>query len=96
MPDISMCQGYDCPVKEACYRYLAIPNSNWQTWFAEDPRDEEHTPCDTTVKVCTHWMPYCPDCKKQVGVYLKFGGQICKNCRKVLRLPQYIPRSVYE
>ncbi len=26
MPDITMCLGNGCPMKEQCYRYRAIPN----------------------------------------------------------------------
>jgi hypothetical protein len=26
MPDIAMCKGEDCPKKQTCYRYRAIPN----------------------------------------------------------------------
>ena len=32
MPDISMCNGQDCPIKEYCYRYTAEPSEFWQTW----------------------------------------------------------------
>ncbi len=34
MPDISMCNGYGntCPLKETCYRYMAIPNSFRQSY----------------------------------------------------------------
>ena len=36
MPDISMCWGNDCPLKEECYRYLAKP-CMLQSYFAEPP-----------------------------------------------------------
>ena len=36
MPDISMCIGGDCPRKNDCYRYRAIPNS-YQTYFVNPP-----------------------------------------------------------
>ncbi len=35
-PDITMCKGTNCPVKESCYRYTAKP-SNYQSWFMETP-----------------------------------------------------------
>lgn len=40
MPDISMCMGDDCPKKEGCYRYRAIP---WfrQSYFSVPPYDGE-------------------------------------------------------
>ena len=31
MPDIAMCTTTDCPQKEKCYRYTAIP-SYWQSY----------------------------------------------------------------
>lgn len=35
MPDISMCEGKDCPKKEKCYRFRAIP-SEFQYWILPD------------------------------------------------------------
>jgi hypothetical protein len=40
MPDIAMCNGDDCPVKENCWRYLAPPD-RFQSYFAAPPRNEE-------------------------------------------------------
>ena len=34
MPDITMCTGDDCPMKNTCYRYLATPSEYWQSYFA--------------------------------------------------------------
>lgn len=31
MPDITMCTG-NCPVKENCYRYMAVPNRYGQSY----------------------------------------------------------------
>ena len=36
MPDITMCNGGDCPLKETCYRYKAKP-SDYQYYFMEVP-----------------------------------------------------------
>ena len=36
MPDITMCKGGDCPLKETCYRYLAEP-SDYQSYWFEPP-----------------------------------------------------------
>ena len=36
MPDITMCVGIFCPLKETCYRYLASPNE-YQSYFLEAP-----------------------------------------------------------
>lgn len=37
MPDITMCSGGDCPLKETCYRYKAIPNELRQSFFSHPP-----------------------------------------------------------
>lgn len=36
MPDISMCSGKGCDLKEKCYRFTAKP-SMWQTYFFGTP-----------------------------------------------------------
>lgn len=35
-PDITMCKGTNCPIKEGCYRHTAKP-SDYQSWFMEPP-----------------------------------------------------------
>jgi len=45
MPDISMCKGKDCPLKENCYRYTATP-SCYQTFFVNPPYNREKRECD--------------------------------------------------
>ena len=37
MPDITMCEGTDCPHKEKCYRFTAEPSKFRQSYFAEPP-----------------------------------------------------------
>lgn len=32
MPDISMCEGGDCPARTICYRHTAKPSSHRQAW----------------------------------------------------------------
>ena len=44
MPDISMCSGNNCKLKENCYRYLATPNPYWQSYFS-NPSLEEDKSC---------------------------------------------------
>ena len=44
MPDISMCSGEGCPMREQCYRYTAKP-SEWQSYFGRPPIKEDGT-CD--------------------------------------------------
>lgn len=41
MPDVTMCLGKDCPLKETCYRYKAKPDE-YQYYFMEAPfKDKE-------------------------------------------------------
>ena len=44
MVDVCMCNQRDCRDKDKCYRYNAKP-SFMQSWFAEDPRDEDKNFC---------------------------------------------------
>lgn len=48
MPDISMCNGIDCHLKENCYRYKAIPEDLGQSYF-----------CDAPIKddICFYYWP---------------------------------------
>jgi len=39
MPDITMCSGEECPLKESCYRYTAKP-SRYQSYFFEPPIED--------------------------------------------------------
>ena len=38
MPDITMCNDYECPQKERCYRFTAEPNPYRQSYFVESPK----------------------------------------------------------
>ena len=49
MPDITMCKGGDCPLKETCWRYLAVPGKYGQSYFKEIPfyfKNEITTECE--------------------------------------------------
>jgi len=37
MPDITMCHGEGCAIKNLCYRHRAIPSEHRQSYFAESP-----------------------------------------------------------
>jgi hypothetical protein len=37
MPDICMCHGTNCPLKESCYRYQALPSGERQSYFVTPP-----------------------------------------------------------
>lgn len=48
MPDITMCSGLGCPLKENCYRHTATPSEFRQSYFMNPPfayKDGEPT-CD--------------------------------------------------
>lgn len=45
MPDISMCPGDECFIKERCYRYTAEPNEYHQSFFVNAPLKEDGS-CD--------------------------------------------------
>jgi len=40
MPDITMCSGKNCPLKEKCYRFLATPNEYAQSYFESAPYND--------------------------------------------------------
>lgn len=46
MPDISMCKGGECPLKENCYRYLATPSEYLQSYLSNPPYNEEKKECE--------------------------------------------------
>jgi hypothetical protein len=46
MPDITMCVGGECPIKEDCYRFIAEPNPYWQSYFENVPYDFEKKDCN--------------------------------------------------
>lgn len=41
MPDISMCEGKDCPLKDKCYRFIATPDKYHQSYFTEPPYEND-------------------------------------------------------
>jgi hypothetical protein len=45
MPDISMCKGVDCKIRDKCYRYLAVPSEYVQSYFVESPYDPKKKTC---------------------------------------------------
>jgi hypothetical protein len=55
MPDITMCTGHGCEVKNDCYRYMAVPTPEAQLWQAFDPDDTEH--CFRVARASHKLMP---------------------------------------
>ena len=50
MPDIAMCEGGMCPIKETCYRFTADP-SDYQSYFGNPPFKE----VDGSPECEYHW-----------------------------------------
>lgn len=46
MPDISLCKGLNCPIKETCLRYLLKSNEHGQSYFIDPPYNFEENECD--------------------------------------------------
>jgi hypothetical protein len=50
MADISKCRGNDCPLRNKCYRYLAIP-SRWQSYFhGESGLSNDKSKCEYIIE----------------------------------------------
>lgn len=43
MPDISMCEGTGCPLKETCYRFTAEPSEYRQSYISVPPFKKDNT-----------------------------------------------------
>jgi hypothetical protein len=39
MPDITMCNGKRCEMREICYRYTATPSKHRQSYFIDSPNN---------------------------------------------------------
>ena len=50
MPDISKCNGTDCPKRDTCYRFRAKPSEHLQAYFT-------YAPYDHGTKSCSHYWP---------------------------------------
>lgn len=44
-PDITMCKGHGCPIKESCKRFKAKPSEFKQSYFAKVPYDHKNLEC---------------------------------------------------
>jgi hypothetical protein len=50
MPDIAMCWGENCPIKETCYRFTATPSKWMQSYFVDAPIKEGNT-CEYFMEI---------------------------------------------
>jgi hypothetical protein len=46
MPDITLCEGHECPLKESCYRFTAIASPMRQAYFISVPYDKDKNECE--------------------------------------------------
>jgi hypothetical protein len=51
MPDITMCYGFECPLKEKCKRFTSKPSNVWQAYFLSPP----YTITDDKFKCDMFW-----------------------------------------
>jgi hypothetical protein len=54
MPDITMCDDKECPMKEQCYRYTAKPNEFRQAYFVNSPKKMDGCDYFTPVEDSKH------------------------------------------
>jgi hypothetical protein len=50
MPDISLCSGEGCPIKNTCNRFTAKPDDIAQSYFTG-------VPWNSKEEICLHFMP---------------------------------------
>lgn len=51
MPDITMCEGKECPLKEKCYRFKTKPNEYRQSYFIRIPYSFIKKRCDEFIAI---------------------------------------------
>ena len=73
MPDISMCQGFNCNIKDNCYRFKAKPSEFRQSWFCKSPNIDDLN-CDY------YWEITKPIHKFNNGN----GATLCNICSKII------------
>lgn len=52
MADITMCQRKNCPLNHKCKRYIAIPNSYYQSYF--EPKNPPNERCKYFLEASKH------------------------------------------
>ena len=73
MPDISLCKGINCNIKDNCYRFKAKPSEFRQTWFCKSPNINPLN-CDY------YWEIIKPIHKFNNGN----GATLCHQCSKII------------
>jgi hypothetical protein len=73
MPDISLCKGINCNIKDNCYRFKAEPSKFMQSWFFNSPNLDPLN-CDY------YWEVTKPIHKLNGGL----GATLCNKCSKII------------
>ena len=55
MADITMCCNFDCPLKEKCYRYRAIPDQYHQSFAFYKPAKRKFGKHDEDILDCEYF-----------------------------------------
>lgn len=56
MPDMTLCANEDCPLKEGCYRYMALDTDPWQSYY--------YGPYNSKTGKCEDYIPMEKEKKK--------------------------------
>jgi hypothetical protein len=70
MPDITMCFGGECPVKDKCYRYTAKA-SDYQSYFGEPPLEIK----DGVAKCDHYWGDDSQSIREQLSDITKINDE---------------------
>ncbi len=46
MSDITMCVDDECKARQRCYRFTAVPNDLYQSYFVEAPDKDTYGACE--------------------------------------------------
>lgn len=60
MPDLTMCCNCDCPYRDKCYRYRAVPDEFWQSYCLFEPYERIMKPTMDKVLECDHFWEIVP------------------------------------
>ncbi|MEZ0209204.1 MAG: hypothetical protein ACAH17_03465 [Candidatus Paceibacterota bacterium] len=60
MPDIAMCKGECCPLRDSCHRYKAKPDT-YQTYFVTAPYDKKAAACGAYWETEKQYVYYLPE-----------------------------------
>jgi len=79
MPDIAMCRGGECAVREFCYRYTAESSEFHQSYFLTPPLEEDGS-CGRFLHACERGFPE-PNTNSRVDKAERREELRCSFCR---------------